>query len=41
MKDGQSFDAYMLRIADCMPAAERAKYQWAYARVLLSNGNGK
>ena len=41
MKDGQSFEAYMLRLADCLPVAERTKYQWVYARVLLSNGGGK
>lgn len=41
MKEGQSFEAYMLRLADCLPVSERVKYQWAYAQVLLSNGSGK
>lgn len=41
MKDGQGFEAYMLCLADCLPVAERAKYQGAYARVLLSNGGGE
>lgn len=41
MKDGQGFEAYMLRLADCLPVAKREKYQWAYAQVLLSDGSGK